>query len=225
MIELATFRSVEIFQCSTPKGNIRRKPESSFGENQLLQRSVSFSLQPTSHPKMLHNLRVRTSLDISVQFILLMGSSQRFGSDTNDERAIHTRFRCGSGGTLLSQAVRINSLAHSSIGTQSRHKPLLLLVDMWFQFYFTPLTGVLFTFPSRYLFTIDLKKYVALSVSTDEFTRAIHVSSYSSTTAIEMHRFRVRDYYPLGSHFPVCSSINAFCNSTRVKDLRPTRRL
>src|SRR3989344_4060257 len=86
-------------------------------------------------------------------------------------------------------------------------QPVQLLVDMWFQFYFTPLTGVLFTFPSRYLFTIDLKKYVALSVSTDEFTRAIHVSNYSRTTAIEILRFRVRDYYPLGSDFPVCSSI------------------
>ena len=81
---------------------------------------------------------------------------------------------------------------------------------MWFQFYFTPLTGVLFTFPSRYLFTIDLKKYVALPVSTGEFTRAIRVSRYSRTTAIEMHRFRVRDYYPLGSDFPVGSSNSAF---------------
>src|SRR3990167_5392747 len=81
---------------------------------------------------------------------------------------------------------------------------------MWFQFYFTPLTGVLFTFPSRYLFTIDLKKYVALPVSAGEFTRAIRVSSYSRTTAIKMLRFRVRDYYPLGSHFPVRSSTSAF---------------
>jgi len=31
---------------------------------------------------------------------------------------------------------------------------LELLVDMWFQVLLTPLTGVLFTFPSRYLFTI-----------------------------------------------------------------------
>ena len=29
-------------------------------------------------------------------------------------------------------------------------RPLRLLVDIWFQIYFTPLTGVLFTFPSRY---------------------------------------------------------------------------
>ena len=122
MIEAAIFRSVRFFQCSTPQRNTRRKPESSFGENQLLQRSISFSLQPTSHPKILHNLRVRPSLNISEEFSLLMGSSRCFGSDTYDERAIHTRFRCGSGGLPLNHAVRINSLAHSSIGTLSRSR-------------------------------------------------------------------------------------------------------
>ena len=114
------FRPIRFFQCSTPRGNTRRKPESFFGENQLLQRSISFSLQPTSHPEMLHNLWVRTSLCISTEFILLMGSSRCFGSDTNDKRAIHTRFRYGSIRKGLSQAVCINSLAHSSIGTLSR---------------------------------------------------------------------------------------------------------
>ena len=96
LIGPVSLRTIRTFQCSTPRGNIRRKPESSFGENQLLLSSISFSLQPTSHPKMLHNLRVRPSLNISEEFSLLMGSSRCFGSDTYDERAIHTRFRCGS---------------------------------------------------------------------------------------------------------------------------------
>ena len=120
LIGSVALRPIRTFQCSTPKGNTRRKPESSFGENQLLPGSISFSLQPTSHPKMLHNLRVRPSLFISKEFSLLMGSSPGFGSDTYDERAIHTRFRCGSRRKALSQAVCINSLAHSSIGTLSR---------------------------------------------------------------------------------------------------------
>ncbi len=96
LIGLVSLRTIETFQCSTPNRNIRRKPESSFGENQLLQGSISFSLQPTSHPKILHNLRVRPSLSISGEFSLLMGSSRCFGSDTFDKRTIHTRFRCGS---------------------------------------------------------------------------------------------------------------------------------
>jgi len=149
LIEAASFRTVRFFQCSTPRGNIRRQPESCFGENQLLLGSISFSLQPTDHPKILHYLRVRPSIRISTNFSLSMGSSPSFGSNTIDNRAIHTRFRCGSGGTPLNQADCINSLAHSSIGTPSRLAPLRLLVDMRFQIYFTPLTGVLFTFPSR----------------------------------------------------------------------------
>src|SRR3989344_7443692 len=84
LIGSVAFRPIRTFQCSTPKGNTRRKPESSFGENQLLQRSISFSLQHTSHPRVLHNSRVRPSLLISKEFSLLMGSSRCFGSDTND---------------------------------------------------------------------------------------------------------------------------------------------
>src|SRR5207253_5691520 len=41
----------------------------------------------------------------------------------------------------------------------------------WFQYYFTPLTGVLFTFPSRYLFTIDLATYLALEGDPPRFTQ------------------------------------------------------
>ena len=97
LIGLVSLRTIETFQCSTPNRNIRRKPESSFGENQLLPGSISFSLQPTSHPKMLHNLRVRPSRSISRTFSLLMGSSPGFGSYVYDQlRAIHTRFRYGS---------------------------------------------------------------------------------------------------------------------------------
>src|SRR3989338_11409422 len=39
--------------------------------------------------------------------------------------------------------------------------------------------GVLFTFPSRYWFTIGHRTYLALPVSSGRFTRAIRVSSYS----------------------------------------------
>jgi hypothetical protein len=82
LIEVAVFRPVRFFQCSTPRGNVRRKPESSFGENQLLPGSISFSLQPTSHPEILHNQWVRSSRVLSYTFNLLMGSSPGFGSHT-----------------------------------------------------------------------------------------------------------------------------------------------
>ena len=61
-------------------------------------------------------------------------------------------------------------------------RPLRLLVSIRFQFYFTPLTGVLFTFPSRYWFTIGICVYLAFPVSSGRFTQAIHVPGYSGTT-------------------------------------------
>ena len=56
-----------------------------------------------------------------------------------------------------------NSPAHSSIGTQSSKNGLLPFVGTWFQIYFTPLPGVLFTFPLRYWFAIGHKRYLAFT--------------------------------------------------------------
>src|SRR5574341_93405 len=78
-------------------------------------------------------------------------------------RACHTRFRSGSGCACLSLATPINSLAHSPKGTRSRafdrsHR----LSANGFRFCFTPLTGVLFTFPSRYWSAIGREECLAL---------------------------------------------------------------
>jgi hypothetical protein len=69
------------------------------------------------------------------------------------KRPIQTRFRCAYTYRLKLAANR-NSLTHYTKGTPSPHKRLRLLVGIRFQVYFTPLIGVLFTFPSRYLFAI-----------------------------------------------------------------------
>ena len=89
---------------------------------------------------------------------------------------------------------------------------LRLLVRIWFQIYFTPLTGVLFTFPSRYWFTIDLQIYLALPVSSGGFPRAIRVPRYSRTTARKIFCFRLQGYYLLGPGFPARSANKIFFN-------------
>ncbi len=98
--------------------------------------------------------------------------------------------------------------------------PLRLLVDVWFQNYFTALTGLLFTFPSRYWFTIDLLRYLALPVSSGGFIQAIRVSDYSRTNARESYSFRVRDRYPLGSCFPAGSATNTIAHSPSINGTR-----
>jgi hypothetical protein len=93
---------------------------------------------------------------------------------------------------------------------------LRLLVGVWFQIYFTPLSGVLFTFPSRYLFTIGHQEYLALPVSSGGFIRAIHVPNYSGVEPKESDTFRIQDYYLLGSRFPTRFPIYLFCNSSQL---------
>ncbi len=125
LIGLASFRPVQTFQCSTPIRIARREPKSSFGENQLLPGSISFSLLTTGHPNALNDELVRASTPPSRGFTLPMASSPGFGSNVYDNHAKHdirsfkTRFPYGSRGLLFCQATYINSLAHSSIGTPS----------------------------------------------------------------------------------------------------------
>ena len=69
-------------------------------------------------------------------------------------RALHTRFPCGSDPLDLNLAAYYNSPDHSTKGTTSRLNALCVLVNIWFQVLFHSAPAVLFTFPSRYFFSI-----------------------------------------------------------------------
>ena len=69
-------------------------------------------------------------------------------------RPIKTRFPLGSVPSVLNLATHRNSLARSTKSTPSGFNALRLFVSTRFQILFHSPPGVLFTFPSRYLFTI-----------------------------------------------------------------------
>ena len=69
-------------------------------------------------------------------------------------RAIHTRFPFGFNTEYLNLARNIHSLDRSTKSTISSLNALYLLVNIGFQILFHSPPGVLFTFPSRYCFTI-----------------------------------------------------------------------
>ena len=91
------------------------------------------------------------------------------------ERPVQTRFRCAYTYRLKLAANR-NSLTHYTKGTPSPHTRLRLLVGIRFQVYFTPLIGVLFTFPSRYLFTIGHQGVFRLGGWSPHVQTGFHVS-------------------------------------------------
>ena len=130
----------------------QHSPSSDFGENQLSRGLISLSLLLSSHLRIFQHPRVRSFTACYCSFNLLKSRSpplrvycQRLG------RAIGTRFPFASGAKHLRLATDNNSQTHyakgkRSLSCDSSHT----LYAIGCRYYFTPLTGVLFTFPSRY---------------------------------------------------------------------------
>lgn len=87
-------------------------------------------------------------------------------------------------------------------------RPLQLHVSIRFQILFHRPPGLLFSFPSLYLFTIGQKEYLALPHRRGCFRR-----DFSSLVVLWFRNmdgrfiFRLRDYHPLWFLFPEDSSI------------------
>lgn len=104
----------------------------------------------------------------------------------------------------LNLAARRNSLAHSTKGTPSHPEGMLrLLVGARFQVLFHSPPGVLFTFPSRYLFTIGHSVVLSLGEWSPHFQTEFLVLRPTQ----ELNCFLpILDYHHLRSAFPRCSS-------------------
>ncbi|KFA45294.1 hypothetical protein EW35_3223 [Staphylococcus aureus] len=137
---------------------------------------------------------VRSSIQCYLNFNLTKGRSPGFGSTTNTKRPIQT----------LSLRLHIYCLTLHQIVTRrfilqkARHHPLTALttckhtvsgsISLPFR--------VLFTFPSRYWFTIVTREYLALGDGPPRFRRNSRAPSYSGSTQERQH-FRLQDYYLL----------------------------
>ncbi len=92
---------------------------------------------------------------------------------------------------------------------------LRLLVGIWFQVYFTPLIGVLFTFPSRYLFTIGRSGVFSLRGWSPYVQTGFHVSRLTRRHSCFLP---VQDYHLLWCDFPdTSSSYNYAIGLVRVR--------
>ncbi|EFE07775.1 hypothetical protein CIT292_08808 [Citrobacter youngae ATCC 29220] len=70
-----------------------------------------------------------------------------------------------------------------------------------FRFFFTPLAGVLFAFPSRYWFTIGQSGVFSLGGWSPHIQTGYHVSRPTLRAHNHVH-FCVRGYHPVPSAFP-----------------------
>ena len=90
-----------------------------------------------------------------------------------------------------------------------------------FRFYFTPLNGVLFAFPSRYWFTIGQSVVFSLGGWSPHVQTEFHV--FRPTRFHNKGAFRVRGYHPLWPHFPECSTNTKDCLRAGPRSLAATR--
>ena len=80
-----------------------------------------------------------------------MVSSPGFGSSAQDKRLLRLAFAMAPAETALTCPVQLTRwLILQKARSHPAEARLLLLVSIRFHVYFTPLPGVLFTFPSRY---------------------------------------------------------------------------
>ena len=73
-------------------------------------------------------------------------------------------------------------------------------IRLGFRFYFTPLIGVLFTFPLQYLYTIDRRVVLRLGGWSPHIQTGFHVSRPTHLSLI--YAFHIRGYHPLWLFFP-----------------------
>ena len=87
------------------------------------------------------------------------------------------------------------------------------LVDIRFQILFTPLAGVLFTFPSRYLFTIGRQVVCSLGRWSSRIPTGFLGPRGTQEPDRETRQFRLQGCHPLWHAFPGVSAISVFDNS------------
>lgn len=137
---------------------------------------IGLSPLSTGHPLRFQPKWVRPSTGSYPRFSLPMDSSPGFASAACDSIAIlKARFHCGSVQTLTSPHTATRWL----ILQKARRHPargLRLLVGARFQVLFHSPLGVLFTFPSRYLFTIGRRGVLRLGGWSPHVQTGFHVS-------------------------------------------------
>ncbi len=156
---------------------------------------MAFHLYPQLIPELCNVHGFGPPLRYYRSFTLAMGSSPGFGSTPRDYGALFRLAFATAPGRLdpLTLPHRSNSPAHSSIGTPSslrRRTPTACRPTVSDLFH-SP-SGVLFTFPSRYLCTIGRQGYLALEGGPPSFPRDF------TCPAVLTNVSRVRPLSPTG---------------------------
>src|SRR5437763_9671122 len=84
------------------------------------------------------------------------------------------------------------------------------------RYYFTPLAGVLFAFPSRYWFTIGRQRVFSLGEWSPQLPTGLHVSGGTQDSASSPISFQLQGSHLLWPRFPAGSPSRRIGNSTHA---------
>ena len=164
---------------------------------------ISLSLLSTGHPLRFQPKWVRPSTGSYPRFSLPMDSSPGFASTAcNSNARLKTRFRCGSLVSLTSQHTVTRWLILQKARRHPAKRGLRLLAGARFQALFHSPLGVLFTFPSRYWFTIGHRRVFSLGEWSPQLQTGFHVPGPTREPCNWEPLFRVRGCYPVSRPFP-----------------------
>src|SRR6478736_6829059 len=114
-----------------------------------------------------------------------MDRSLGFGSVISDKRPIKARFHCGSSMTYFNLPLTTSRrLILQQARRQTLKVVLLLLVSLRFHVLFHSPPGVLFTFPSRYCFTIGHSVLFSLTRWSSRIHTGFHVPHATLDTTL-----------------------------------------
>ena len=187
-----------------------------FGEYELSPSLISLSPLPSAHPEAFQRLLVRTSIWCYPDFILAKGRSLGFASAAADltpcSDSLSLRLRDSCPLTLPKTATRRFIMQKAR-----RHTYVLRpLVGARFQVYFTLLFEVLFTFPSRYWFTIGLSGVFSLT----GWSRQIHTGFLVSRATQDTTTLRLASHTGLSPSVVILSRM--FCSQDVMRHRGPT---
>ena len=163
------------FRALPPSLFLKAAPQCISGRTSYLRVRLAFHLYPQLIPTLCNVYGFGPPPRDYRGFTLAMGSSPGFGSTPRDSFALFRLAFAAAPGRLnpLTSPRRSNSPAHSSIGTPSsahnRRTPTACRPTVSGLFH-SP-SGVLFTFPSRYLCAIGRQGYLALEGGPPGFPR------------------------------------------------------
>ncbi len=197
-----------------------------FGENQLSRSLIGLSPLPTGHPPGFQPWWVRSSTRSYPRFNLPMGRSLRFGSTACDSDALfRLAFATASPHgltlphTVTRRLILQKARGHFTSDSKDRHAPTACRHTVSGTIS-RPLTGALFTFPSRYLFAIGHQVVFRLRRWSSRIHTGFHGPRATWDTARESQRFRLQGYHPLCRRFPTSSATQAIFYSLPDQQLR-----